>query len=150
MKIVQINGFRGMITAVFVFACVFAGFVIFPGKIAMFLWNKYLASYYMLPLLNLFQGVLIWGMIAVTYAIITKRDFAVSFKESKNLSDSELDMIMRNAQHNQFKTLNNLMRKSKFELMDQALRESMMRAKESQELKSDKSSSEDKSVSNLK
>ncbi len=150
MKIVQINGFRGVITAVFMCMCIFAGFVVFPGQVAMFLWNKYLASAYMLPVLNVFQGVLIWGMIAVTYAILAKKDFAVSFKETKNLSDAEFDMLMRNAQKSKFRALNNIMRRSKFDLMDEALRESMMKSKTSNEFDKEQASCEDKSVSNLK
>ena len=83
MKIVQINGFKGIVVAIFMSVCLFAGFVLFPGEVAMFLWNKYLASMYMLPVLNVFQGILLWGMIAVSFAIVTQKDFAVSFKEAK-------------------------------------------------------------------
>ncbi len=112
MKIIQINGFRGMVTAAFIGICLFAGFVLFPGLVAMNLWNKYLASAYMLPVLNLFQGVLIWAMIATSYAIVTKKDMAVSFRESKDLTPYELDMIIKKAKASaKFRAINQFIQK---------------------------------------
>lgn len=35
MKVIQINGIKGLITAVFIGVCLFAGFVLFPGYTAM-------------------------------------------------------------------------------------------------------------------
>lgn len=97
MKIIQIDGFKGLITAAFMGVCLFAGFVIFPGMVAMHLWNKYLVSNLMFPVLNLFQGVLLWAITAISYFILSKKGFAVSFKDAPELSDSELDMIMKKA-----------------------------------------------------
>ena len=68
MKVVQINGIKGLITALFIGVCLFAGFVIFPGYVAMTLWNKYLVANLMFPALNLIQGVLLWGIAAITFA----------------------------------------------------------------------------------
>jgi len=100
MKIVQIDGIKGMITAVFVCACAFAGFVISPGYAAMYLWNKYLAQPYMFPTLSVFQGVLLWGIIVITYFIVTKNGFALSFKNSPEISEEELNSIIKSAKIN--------------------------------------------------
>jgi hypothetical protein len=100
MKIIQIDGIRGLITAAFIGVCLFAGFVAFPGLVAMHLWNKYLVNLYMFPVLNLFQGVLLWGMCAISYCIITKNKFAVSFKNTPELSEDELNSIIKNAKIN--------------------------------------------------
>ena len=97
MKIIQIDGIKGLITAVFMGVCLFAGFVMFPGLTAMYFWNRYLVNLYMFPELSLFQGVLLWGMIAVSYAILSKNGFAVSFKNTPELSDEELDSIIKSA-----------------------------------------------------
>ena len=87
-----------MITMAFVGICLFAGFVIFPGYVAMVLWNKILASMFAFPLVNVFQGVLLWGIAVVSYCIIFKNGFAVSFLTNPSeLSEAELNMIMRNA-----------------------------------------------------
>ena len=113
MKIVQIDGFKGLISAVFIGACLFAGFVISPGYVAMTLWNKYLVSAYMFPQLNLIQGILLWAIVVITYCILTKGGFAVSFKNTPELSDEELDSIIRSAKvSTQMRMLNKAISKS--------------------------------------
>lgn len=97
MKIVQIDGVKGVITAVFMGACLFSGFVLCPGYVAMSLWNKYLVNLYMFPTLNLFQGVLLWGIAVITYCILSKKGFAISFKNTPELSDAELNSIIQRA-----------------------------------------------------
>lgn len=97
MKIFQINGFKGLIMAAFIACCLFAGFVVFPGIVAMFLWNKYLVGLLSFPVLNIFQGVLLWGITAVSYYIITNGKLPVSLETPESLSDAELGMIMKQA-----------------------------------------------------
>ena len=113
MKIIQIDGFKGLITAAFIGVCLFAGFVVFPGLVAMHLWNKYLVELYMFPVLNLLQGVLLWGIVAISYCILSKKGLAVSFKDTPELSDRELDMIMKRARiQSQLTRVNRMIQKS--------------------------------------
>lgn len=113
MKIIQIDGFKGLITAAFIGVCLFAGFVVFPGMVAMHLWNKYLVALYMFPVLNLLQGVLLWGIVAISYCILSKKGLAVSFKDTPELSDRELDMIMKRARiQSQLTRVNRMIQKS--------------------------------------
>ena len=97
MKIVQINGFRGLITIAFIGICLFAGFVVFPGLISMHLWNKYLVTLASFPVIDLFQGVLLWGIIAVSYFILTKGSASVSFKHVNDFNNSDIDNIIKRA-----------------------------------------------------
>ena len=97
MKIFQINGFRGLIMTAFIICCLFAGFVLFPGVVAMHLWNKYLVNLLSFPSLNMFQGVLLWGITALSYFIISNGKLPVSFESPDSLSDAELNMIMKKA-----------------------------------------------------
>ena len=97
MKIIQIDGIKGLITAVFMGVCLFAGFVLFPGQVAMTLWNNYLVSSFMFPTLDLLQGVLLWGIVAISYCIVSKKGLAVSFKNTPEISDEELDAIIKSA-----------------------------------------------------
>lgn len=113
MKIIQIDGFRGLITAAFVGVCLFAGFVVFPGFVAMHFWNLYLVNLLMFPELSLFQGVLLWGMVFVSYSIVTKGKFALSFKSTPELSDAELDSIIKSAKINsKMQMMNKMISKS--------------------------------------
>ncbi len=113
MKIFQINGFRGLIMAAFIVCCLFAGFVIFPGVVAMHLWNKYLTSLFSFPALNLFQGVLLWGITAISYFILSNGRMPVSFETPESLSDAELNMIMKKARiSSDLRKINAMMKKT--------------------------------------
>ena len=117
MKIFQINGFRGLIMAAFIVCCLFAGFVIFPGVVAMNLWNKYLVNLLSFPVLDIFQGVLLWGITIVSYFIISNGRLPVSFESPDSLSDAEFNMIMKKARiTSDMRKINSLIRTSdKFE-----------------------------------
>lgn len=91
-KIIQISGFRGILTAIFIVTCLAAGFVIFPGYVAMNLWNKFAG--YTLPQINIYQGVLLWAIIAIIYYLSGKRSIAVSFSSPKELNEEELNVLM--------------------------------------------------------
>lgn len=111
MKIFQINGFRGLIMTAFIICCLFAGFVMFPGVVAMHLWNKYLVNLLSFPSLNMFQGVLLWGITALSYFIISNGKLPVSFETPDSLSDAELNMIMKKARiSSDMRKINSMMR----------------------------------------
>ena len=113
MKIVQIDGIKGLITAGIVCICSFAGFVLFPGYVGMSLWNKYLAQAYMFPTLSLFQGILLWAILVISYFILDKKGFALSFRNTPELSDDELNSILRTARMNsKMNMLNKVITKS--------------------------------------
>ncbi len=113
MKIFQINGFRGLIMTAFIVCCLFAGFVIFPGVVAMHLWNNYLVNLLAFPSLNIFQGVLLWAITAVSYYIISNGKMPVTFETPDSLSDAELNMIMKKARiSSDMRKINTIMRNS--------------------------------------
>ena len=113
MKIIKIDGFKGLLTAAFIIAGLFAGFVISPGIVMMYLWNKYLVTLASFPIINEFQGVLLWGIIALSYIILSKGKYAVSFKQAPMISDPEMNMIIKNAKiYSKMKKLNNEISKS--------------------------------------
>lgn len=113
MKIFQINGFRGLVMTAFIICCLFAGFVVFPGIVSMYLWNKYLVNLLSFPTINIFQGVLLWGITAVSYFIISNGRLPVSFETPDTLSDAELNMIMKRARiSSDLRKINTMMKKS--------------------------------------
>lgn len=91
-KIIQINGFRGLLTALFIITCLGAGFIAFPGFVAMSIWNYFAGSN--VPQINLYQGILLWAIIFLTYFIVTKQRVAVSFATPKELNEEELKTLM--------------------------------------------------------
>lgn len=161
MKIIQIDGIKGLITAVFMGVCLFAGFVLFPGQVAMTLWNKYLVSSFMFPTLDLLQGVLLWSIVAISYCIVSKKGLAVSFKNTPEISDEELDAIIKSAKiSSQVRMMNKKM--AKFDRFEMSKKESSIKAAKEEKENSYMSSpisvnenqnieaSEEDSVSNVK
>ena len=94
MKIIQIDGFKGLITAAFIGICLFAGFVVFP---------EWCQCTYGINILLICLCFLCWMFFRVSFygdycnylLYIIQKGLAVSFKESEALSESELDMIMK-------------------------------------------------------
>lgn len=149
MRIIQINGFKGIVTALFIGVCLFAGFIIFPGACVMHFWNKYLHTLAGFPLLSVYQGVLLWGISVVSYFILNKKGLAVSFKEAPELSDSEINMIMKNAKiYSQMRKINHVIGKAdKFEKTSDIMK---TEEKDASSLVSKSVEEKEESVSNLK
>lgn len=91
-KIIQITGIKGILIALFILTCAIAGFVAFPGLVAMNIWNHFAVN--PVPNINLYQGVLLWGIIAIIYFILNKQSFSVSFETPKELNEDELNLLM--------------------------------------------------------
>ena len=120
-KIIQINGFRGLIMAMFIVTCLVAGFVIFPGSVAMNIWNHF-ATY--IPQLNLYQGVLLWTIVALIGFILNKQSFSVTFASPKELNDEEMNALMdRIKLQSQAKMLNEMMLKNLEEIQKEEVQE---------------------------
>ena len=93
-KIIQISGLRGLLFAVFVVTCLIAGFVVFPGFGAMYLWNITMAASFSLPVINIFQGILLWLIAALIFYLTGGSQSVVQFKSTSQLSDYELKELM--------------------------------------------------------
>ena len=92
-NVIQIKGVRGIILAIFIVTCLVAGFVVFPGWLCMHIWNL-LSSYSLsVPAIGLFQGVLLWGIIAASYFIFRKEKVVVCMKSPQGLSEEELKAV---------------------------------------------------------
>lgn len=109
-KIIQINGIRGLLMAMFIVTCLVAGFVVFPGFVAMNIWNHF-TDY--IPQLNLYQGVLLWAIVALIGFILNKQNFSVTFASPKELNEEEMNILMdRIKLQSQAKMLNEMMIKN--------------------------------------
>lgn len=108
-RVIQIDGFRGLVLALFAVVCLAAGFVAFPGFVAMSLWNKFVP----LPAINLFQGVLLWVIVAMSIYLANGRKLAISFASPQELSEAEMNKLMERVRlQSQVKMLNAMMLKS--------------------------------------
>ncbi len=93
-RIIQIAGFRGLLTALFIGICLAAGFVIFPAQVAVYIWNYISANFIAIPTINLFQGILLWAIVVMVYNIANNNRLIISFARPKQLSDEEMRSLM--------------------------------------------------------
>ncbi len=93
-KIVQISGIRGLLFIIFVVVCLAAGFIVFPGLVGMCLWNCFLSANFGIPEINIFQGVLLWGIVALGIYLTSGRFSFVQLKRPAQLDEDEIQDLM--------------------------------------------------------
>ena len=119
-KIIEIKGLRGIVMVLFVAVCLCAGFVVFPAKVAVYLWNRLAFNYFALPLISLWQGMLLWAAVALSVYIFNSRNRMLSFKTTAQLSDAEMKMLMDRIKiQAEARRLNSLLMKEKIEKQDE-------------------------------
>lgn len=94
VRIIKINGFRGLLFTLFIISCLVAGFVAFPSFLTMNAWNYFAAKSGSFPLINFFQGILLWAIIASSVFILSKRKLIVSFNAQQELSENEVQKVI--------------------------------------------------------
>lgn len=93
-KIIEIKGLQGIIMVLFIAVCLCAGFVIFPAKVAVYLWNHLAVNYLSMPLISLWQGLLLWAAFALSVFIINSKRKMLAFRTTAQLSEAEMRMLM--------------------------------------------------------
>ena len=94
IKIVEINGLRGIFLIAYVFICAGAGFILFPAWVIMSVWNWFGIYVYSLPHMNLIHGLMMYALIILT-AFATKA-YSNSFNiTSANITKSHIAALMK-------------------------------------------------------
>ena len=94
LNIIQIKGIKGLIFAGFVVTCLAAGFIAFPGWVCMQLWNIVASYTTSMPTIGILQGLLLWGILVVSYMVFRKERVVVCVKTPQGLSEEELKMVL--------------------------------------------------------
>lgn len=112
-RVIQISGLRGICMVIFIGTCLAAGFIAFPAICAMKLWN-YAAGYAPLPLINFYQGLMLWAIVAISGFIINdKKKFIVEFNAPEQLSEKDMQKLLERIKiHSQAQALNSMILKS--------------------------------------
>ena len=93
LNVIQIKGLRGLMMVGLLACCLFAGFVVFPGMVAMHAWN-FVARYFLqIPSIGIVQGVLLWGILVAAYFTFRKEKLIVCMKSSEGLNEEELKAV---------------------------------------------------------
>lgn len=93
VRIIQINGLRGLLLTFFIISCVAAGFIAFPAFLTMNAWNYFSTTFNTFPLINFSQGLLLWAIIVICAFILNKKRFIVSFTAEQELNESQVQRI---------------------------------------------------------
>lgn len=94
VRVIQINGLRGLFLTFFIISCLVAGFIAFPAFLTMNVWNYLAAKSSSLPAINFSQGVLLWAITVISVFILNKRKFIVSFNAEQELSENQVQKIV--------------------------------------------------------
>jgi len=94
LRIVQINGLRGLLLTLFIISCLIAGFIAFPSLLTMNVWNYLAAKSSSCPFINFYQGALLWVIIAFSIFVFSKKKFIVSFGAEQELNENEVKNVV--------------------------------------------------------
>lgn len=94
-RIIQISGFRGVIFLLIGASCLVAGFGIFPSIVSMYLWNLAASKLTFIPMINFFQGLLLWLGIAISlYMANEKNKYFFAISPKRKLSEKEVRKLL--------------------------------------------------------
>jgi hypothetical protein len=99
LRIIQISGVRGILSVIFVITCLGAGFIGFPSLVLCRIWNYFAHNSFVIPEINLFQGMILWGILAVIYTILNSKHKFLVAMEPKTISGAEMKNILRQARN---------------------------------------------------
>jgi len=85
-RIIDVNGFRGLALFLFIVLCLIAGFVAFPGYLAMMLWNAGAGYISALPEISYFQGLLLWAITAMSLYTFGNQKVLIMMQTRNRLS----------------------------------------------------------------
>lgn len=123
VRVIQINGLRGLLLAFFIISCLVAGFIAFPAFLTMNAWNYFATKSVSLPVINFSQGILLWAIIVISVFIFNKKKFILSFSAEQELSDTQVQRIV-----SKVKEINNSTQQN----------DSNIEVKQAEEIKNDK------------
>lgn len=93
LNVIQIKGFKGLVILAMVGCCLGAGFIVFPGWVAMNIWNALAAFVNNIPFIGIIQGILLWGIIVASYFLLRKERLVVCMRTPQGLNEEELKAV---------------------------------------------------------
>ena len=104
-KVITINGIRGMIVAVFVVLGLISGFIISPGWVCMKLWNYIFEDSGFVALMNIYQGIMLWAIIALSLYALNNKRALIGFGSYPSLSPDQIKDIMNRSKQSELKIM---------------------------------------------
>lgn len=93
IKVVEINGLKGIFVIIYAIVCAIAGFVVFPSWGLMTAWNYFAYNVYPLPIMNLFHGFLLYIVLVLLYLVLNSNKNCINITSS-NFNKSHIAAMM--------------------------------------------------------
>lgn len=107
-KVVTINGFRGVIAVIFIVFGLISGFVVSPGWVCMKTWNYFFENSTTLATMNIYQGIMMWAIIALSLYALNNRKTVIGFNSFQGLTPDQIKDIMRRSREAELKVFKNI------------------------------------------
>ncbi len=96
-RIITINGVRGILTVIFIAFGLIAGFIVSPGWVCMQVWNIIFKESSMVALMNIYQGIMLWSIIALSLYALNNKRALIGFGSYRGLSPEQINDIISGA-----------------------------------------------------
>jgi hypothetical protein len=101
--IIEIRGLKGLFTAIFIVCCLITGFTVFPGFIAMNIWNLITPYITDMPHMNLIQGVLLWAIVFTLWFSFNGKMPTLNFCCERRMDEKEIQEFVSKIKEEQKK-----------------------------------------------
>lgn len=107
-KVITINGIRGVLAAIFIVLGLIAGFIISPGWVCMHLWNHIFEDSNTVAIMNIYQGIMLWAIIALSLYALNNKKALIGFGSYQGLSPEQIKDLMARAKQSEAKMINDI------------------------------------------
>ena len=107
-KVITINGIRGVLAAIFIVLGLIAGFIISPGWVCMHLWNHIFEDSNTVAIMNIYQGIMLWAIIALSLYALNNKKALIGFGSYPGLSPEQIKDLMARAKQSEAKMINDI------------------------------------------
>jgi len=95
VKIITINGIRGLVFAIFIICGLIAGFVISPAFGCMYLWNYIADNYIAMPHMAFYHGLMLWGIIGLSIFAVCRNRIYFGIPVPPPLDEEQIKAILK-------------------------------------------------------
>lgn len=95
LKVITINGFRGLILAAFIIFGLFSGFVLAPSYFCKEIWNFIGRNYIVLPHMEIYHGAILWAIIALSIYALCKNRIYIGVPVAPKFDEEKLKAILK-------------------------------------------------------
>ena len=95
IKVITINGFRGLVLAAFIIFGLVSGFIVAPAYFCKEIWNFIGTNYVVLPHMEIYHGAILWAIIALSVYAICKNKIYIGVPVAPKFDEEKLKAILK-------------------------------------------------------